>query len=130
MRASDECLETERNWTRERENTFGPYEIYCIGPMPYDSETGEETANRRVKMGKIIKKSKLAQSRKALSMLELGAGTPRLLVALDTLIEKYDDELKSWGLGRSDLRCRLREYNEQCVKKRKQEEKEEDEEKR
>ena len=68
------------------------------------------------------------QTSQALSMLNSGAGTPRLLVTLDTLIERYDNDLGCWGLQCSGIQEQLRECNEDRSSKRQKSKKREEEE--
>jgi len=73
---------------------------------------------RRENLSRRIRKFKMVQTRQALSMLDSRACNPRLLVALDTLLERFDKELKSRDLKPSSLRDQLRECNDDRCKKR------------
>ena len=41
-----------------------------------------------------------------------GAGRPALMITLDVLLKKYDEELEQLGLSPSELRGQLREAND------------------
>lgn len=100
----------EQELCRECERTFGSWHVDYLAPKPEETSSG--TSSRRKKIRRQLKKFKLVQTRHALSMLKSGASRKVLLVALDTMLEKYDCELKRKGLRQSDLRWQLREQNE------------------
>ena len=108
---------------RECDNTFGPHAVRYRGPkLPKDPahvrswETSEKgriaTAKRKNRTRNAIRRYRLVQTRHALAMQKSGkVVTVSLLVALDHLLERYDEGLQLEGLEPSDLRLRLWESN-------------------
>ena len=120
MLKDDEFYESEHDLMKECNKTSGLYEVYYVGPTAQFSEDGDGTAKRRSDLRRRIRKYKMIQTRQALSLLGSSACNPRLLVALDTLLERFDKDLESRGLDCSSLRGRLRECNEErCNTRRK-----------
>ena len=116
----EEFYETEHDLMKECNKTSGSHEVYYVGPTAQFSEDSEETAKRRSDLKRRIRKFKMIQTRQALSLLGSRACNPRLLVALDTLLERFDKDLESRGLEPSSLRDKLRECNEKrCTTRRK-----------
>ena len=121
--ADDGWLEEEVQLMRECDKTFGPQAVYYEAPkLPKDkshtmlwesSNKGKAaTARRRKRMRYAIERYRLVQARHALSMQKTGkVVTVSLVVALDHLIERYDEGLKSEGLEPSGLRQHFRETN-------------------
>ena len=98
--------------------THGVHEVYYIGPQMY--ETCEKTNRRRGMMRNKIEMFKLVHARQVLTVFSRKNHPARdLMVVLDMLIEKMDVAFEKDGFEPSDLRLRLREYNENpCKKKR------------
>ena len=97
--------------------THGVHEVYYIGPQMY--ETCEKTNRRRAMMRNKIEMFKLVHGRQVLTVFSRKNHPARdLMVVLDMLIEKMDVAFEKDGFERSDLRLRLREYNENPHKKR------------
>jgi len=106
-------LDNELDLLSRCNDTFGLAEVDYI--VPQVNEIGEvdtaETTQRRLEMGRKLKEFELVQTRHAMSMMSGGAGRPTLLVALDHLLKKYDDELQWNCLEPSNLREHLRLAN-------------------
>ena len=121
--ASKAWMEAERKLLEECAKTCGPAEVHYMGPelnnatslmrLQESSNDGKATtAERRETMGARLKKHRWTQTRHALAMKEPGGPvTPALLVALDHLLERYDEGLRRRGFKPSDLRSRLRQHN-------------------
>ena len=121
--ASKAWMETERKLLEECAKTCGPGEVYYVGPalnetlsltwLQESSDVGVAATTRRRKEMRIqLKRHRWIQTRHALVMKEPGGPvTPALLVALDRLLEKYDEGLRRRGFAPSDLRSRLRQHN-------------------
>ena len=71
-----------------------------------------KTVKRRSRMEAKLRLFKLIQVRRSLSMLNSGVGRPALMVTLNVLLKKYDEELDQLGLEPSGLRGQLREAND------------------
>jgi len=96
--------------------TFGFAQVSYKGPT-IDETVGHndgkaETVARRMKMKSELRAFKLIQVRHSLTMLNSGAGRPALMITLDVLLKKYDEELEQLGLSPSELRGQLREAND------------------
>ena len=111
MGASDEFLQNELDYKRRCDETVGFAKCYYIGPNPYDIPNSKRTKQRLERMDSRLKNYKLVHTRHALSMLHSKVSETKLLVTLDTLIERYDRSLEAKGLQPSDLRWRLRACN-------------------
>ena len=104
---------------KECARTHGVHEVYYIGPQMY--ETCEKTNRRRGMMRNKIEMFKLVHARQVLTVFSRKNHPARdLMVVLDMLIEKMDVAFVKDGFEPSDLRVRLREYNENPPKKRRQ----------
>jgi len=102
---------------KECARTHGVHEVYYIGPQMY--ETCEKTNRRRGMMRNKIEMFKLVHARQVLTVFSRKNHPARdLMVVLDMLIEKMDVAFVKDGFEPSDLRVRLREYNENPPKKR------------
>ena len=112
VKGSDESfLAAEVDFMERCHRTFGMYEVHYKGPLPDDTANSSKTNKRRWRMREKIKKFEQVQTMHALNMLNSEVGDKKLLVALESLIEKYDDQLTSKGLEPSGLVWRLRECN-------------------
>ena len=101
----------EIEWMKECARTHGVHEVYYIGPQMY--ETCEKTNRRRGMMRNKIEMFKLVHARQVLTVFSRKNHPARdLMVVLDMLIEKMDVAFVKDGFEPSDLRVRLREYNE------------------
>ena len=120
--ASASWREAEYDLLERCASTGGPCEVYYQGPALKKNLLkiwGQESSNggraatikRRGKMIAEINNYKWVQTRNALAMKEPGGPvTTSLLVALEYLLKRYDDNLRRRGLAPSDLRRRLREH--------------------
>ena len=114
---------------RDYDNTFGPHAVRYRGPkLSKDqahvrswetSDAGRAaTARRRNRTRNAIRRYRLVQARHALAMQKSGtAVTVSLLVALDHLLERYDEGLQSEGLEPSNLHLRLWESHRKLATK-------------
>ena len=108
----------EIEWMKECEMTqYGVHEVYYIGPEMY--ETCEKTNRRRGMMRNRIEMFKLGQARQVLTMFSRKNHPAQdLVVVLDLLMEKMDLAFMKHGFEPSDLRSKLREYNENPPRKK------------
>ena len=111
----EEFLREELIWLSKCSQTFGSSEVIYEGPsLNEDGEAGGKRSQKRWRrMSALIKLFRQVQTRHALSMLNSTISCSKLLVALDFMLEKYDDGLMAKGMQPSDLRWRLRETNYQ-----------------
>ena len=108
----------EIEWMKECAMTqYGLNEVYYIGPEMY--ETCEKTNRRRGMMRNRIEMFKLGQARQVLTVFSRKNHPAQdLVVVLDLLMEKMDLAFMKHGFEPSDLRSKLREYNENPPRKK------------
>ena len=113
MIGADKCfLCEEKTLLRRCHKTFGSAAVKYVGPGLNEwSQSGKvNTLKRRRWAETQIQYFKSVQARHALTVTS-GVGSPTLLVAIDHLLQKYDQKRISQGLEASDLRHQLREEN-------------------
>ena len=108
----------EIEWMKECAMTqYGLNEVYYIGPEIY--ETCEKTNRRRAMMKNRIEMFKLGQARQVLTVFSRKNHPAQdLVVVVDLLMEKMDLAFVKNGFEKSDLRSKLREYNENPPRKK------------
>lgn len=89
--------------------TFSNSEVCYVGPK--GNESTEATSKRRNLMTLKVERFELTQVRHALSMTNSSVSTKKLLVTLETMINKFDHGLAANGLERSNLCGLLREIH-------------------
>ena len=114
--ANGAFLEEELGLLMRCYSTFGFAQVPYMGPTIDETigtvDSKAKTVKRRSRMEAKLRLFKLIQVRRSLSMLNSGAGRPALMVTLDVLLKKYDEELDQLGLEPSGLRGQLREAND------------------
>ena len=103
MRASNAFLERELELLNTCDKTFGSWEIYYMPPGRKDVKKGNTTSNKRENMMRKLKKFQMVQARSVLQMLKSGGSRWGLSVTLDTLITKYDNDIRCQGCVSSGL---------------------------
>ena len=93
MGADENFVRNEIDLIERCHRTYGIMEQPYRGPGINDTPYGKTTKNRLRLMTRGLGIFELVQTRRALSMLNAGAGRREILVAIDYLLRKYDQGL-------------------------------------